>query len=104
MNSTDPRHPWSRLTAAARTVPDSRDTAVPYGFATRVTALAFAQEQRTASALERFSLRALGIACLLTMATGAANYSVLANLFSPDEPVPMMTDDPVAELVDVASS
>ena len=104
MNPTEPRHPWSRLVTAARTIPDTRDTSVPYGFATRMAALAFAQEQRVASALERFSLRALGIAFLLTIATGATNYSVLTNLFSPDETAPLMTDDPVTELVNVASS
>jgi len=105
MNPTDPRHPWSRLVAAARPGPDVRDTAAPYGFATRVAALAFSQERRIASAFERFSLRALGVAFLLTIATGAANYSLIANLFSSEEAVPVMTtDDPVAELVDVASS
>ena len=74
-----------------------------FGFL-RMAALAFAQEQRVTSALERFSLRALGIAFLLTIATGATNYSVLTNLFSPDETAPLMTDDPVTELVNVASS
>ena len=104
MNPTDPRHPWSRLTAAARTVTDPRDVAAPYGFTTRLAALAFAQEQKITSVLEHFSLRALGIAFLLTIATGATNYSVLANLFSPDVSESMMSDDPVAELVNVASS
>ena len=104
MNPTDPRHPWSRLAASARTVTDPRDASAPFGFATRMAALACAPERVVASVLERFSLRALGVACLLTLATGAANYSVLANLFSPEEALQTLTDDPVAELVDVASS
>jgi len=107
MNRNDPNHPWARLTAAARTVTDDRDTAAPYGFATRVSALAFAAERRQASLLERFSLRALGIACLLTIGTVAANYSVVSNLFNNEETSLVTTgtgDDPVAELVDVASS
>ncbi len=47
---------WLRLVAAARRAPaDSRDTAAPYGFATRAVALAFAGplERRTSSLFER---------------------------------------------------
>lgn len=105
MNPTDPKHPWPRLAAAARRVPDDRDTAAPYGFATRVAAIAMTAERSAVSLLERFSLRALGIACLLAVVTLATNYSVVAQLFVEDEAIPAMTtDDPVAELVDVASS
>ena len=32
MSPQDPRHPWSRLAAAARRAPDDRDTAAPPGF------------------------------------------------------------------------
>ena len=108
MKLDDPKHPWSRLTAAARRAPDDRDTAAPYGFATRVAALALRQERRVSSLLERFSLHALGVACLLTWATVTTNYSVVTKLFVEEETVPAVTtittDDPVAELVDVASS
>ena len=104
MNPTDPSHPWSRLTRAARTIPDDRDTAAPYGFATRVAALALSAERATGSLFERFSLRALGIACALTMVTVAANYSVVSNLFVNDDAALLVTDDPVAELVDAASN
>lgn len=76
MNSTDPKHPWMRLTAAARTVRDERDVAAPYGFATRVVALA--QEVKVASLFERFALRAVGIACLLALASVAVNYKALS--------------------------
>ena len=61
MNPTDPQHPWSRLVAAARRASDDRDTAAPYGFATRVAALAFTQERKMASLVERFALRAVGV-------------------------------------------
>lgn len=107
MNPNDPQHPWMRLAAAARRAPDGRDTAAPYGFATRVVALAYAQERKMTSLLERFSLRALGLACLLTGLTVATNYSVVIKLFTEEEAIvaPVtMTDDPVAELIDVASS
>lgn len=100
MNPDDPKHPWARLTAAARRAHDDRDTAAPYGFATRVAALAMAQERVSVSLFERFSLRALGVACLLAVVTVATNYSAIANVLVEDEGI--VTDDPVAELVDLA--
>ena len=48
----NPRDPWARLVHAARQVPDDRDTSAPYGFATRVAALASVQEVNVASLLE----------------------------------------------------
>jgi len=48
-------------------------------FATRVAALAMAQERAVVSLFERFSLRALGVACLLAVVCVAANYSLLTN-------------------------
>jgi hypothetical protein len=100
MNPPDQK--WPRLTAAARSAEDTRDTAVPYGFATRVAALALAQERATASLLERFSLRALGLAGLLALVCLAANYSTVTGLFR-DESAASNPDDPVAEIVDLAS-
>ena len=99
MNPTDPKHPWARLTAAARRAPQTGETAAPYGFATRVAALAFTQE-RVASLFERFSLRALGVACLLALVSAAANYSAVTNVLAEDEGV--AADDPVAELIELA--
>jgi len=98
MNPSDQK--WPRLTAAARSAQDTRDTAAPYGFATRVAALALAQE-RAASLLERFSLRALGLAGLFALVCVAANFSTLTGLFR-DEAA-STSDDPVAEIVDLAS-
>jgi hypothetical protein len=99
MNPTDPKHPWSRLTAAARLAPQSGDTKAPYGFATRVASLALAQERSLGSLLERFSLRALGVACLLAVVSAAANYSAIANALSEQDV--LATDDPVAELIEL---
>ncbi len=98
MNPSDQK--WLRLTTAARTAQDLRDTAAPYGFATRVAALAMAQERRASSLLERFSLRALGLAGLLALVCVAANISTVTSLFR-DEAA--NADDPVAEIVDLAS-
>src|ERR1044071_6755520 len=78
-NLNDPRHPWARLTAAARTVRNEQDTVAPYGFSTRVAALAFVQEAKMASLFDRFALRALGVACLLALFSFAANYQALTS-------------------------
>ena len=76
MNVNDPQHPWSRLTRAAQQIRDERDTSAPYGFATRVGALAFSSP-RAVSLVERFALRAVGIATLLALASVAVNFSAL---------------------------
>ena len=91
---------WPRLTAAARRAADDRDTAAPYGFATRVAALAMARERIAVSLLERFSLRALGLAGLLALVCVAANFSTVTSLFRDEAAT---ADDPVAEIVDLAS-
>src|SRR5262245_12210028 len=77
-NINDPRHPWSRLTAAARTVRDERDESAPYGFATRIAALALSNERRVASLFERFALRAVGVATLLALFSVVLNYQALS--------------------------
>ena len=77
-NFNDPRNPWTRLTAAARDVREERDSSAPYGFATRVVALAFAQERRVASLFERFAFKAAGVASLLALFSVALNYPTLS--------------------------
>ena len=69
-----PRRAWARLATAARQVSDDRDTSAPYGFSTRVVALAYAREERAVSVLERFALRAVGLASLLAICSVALNY------------------------------
>ncbi|MEO6873510.1 MAG: hypothetical protein ABI222_01685 [Opitutaceae bacterium] len=101
MNTPDQK--WPRLAAAARQAQDARDTAAPYGFATRLAALAMAQERAAISLLERFSLRALGLAALLAMVCVATNYATFAGLFRDDATISPSTDDPVAEIVDLVS-
>jgi hypothetical protein len=104
MNPSDPRHPWQRLAGAARRRVDDRDTAAPYGFATRVAALAMASERAGISLFERFSLRALGIACLLMITSLLANYSALASAASAFTDETLLPADPVAELLDSGES
>jgi len=102
MSSPDPKHPWSRLTAAARQLPEDRDASAPYGFATRIAALAVASETRATSLLERFALRAVGVACALALLSVAVNYPALANgnnalAAAPEEDLP---DDAIAVVLD----
>jgi len=66
---------WQNLVAAARRAGDERATGAPYGFATRVAALALS-ERRSVGLLERFSWRALGVAALLAVVSVVANYSI----------------------------
>jgi hypothetical protein len=105
-NLNDPRHPWSRLTAAAREVRDDRDESAPYGFATRVAALAFAQERRIVSLFERFALRAVGVATLLALFSVVLNYPALSTnspgLPQGDEIDVAPVDDAVAIVLDLA--
>ncbi len=91
---------WQKLVAAARNVRDERDTVAPYGFATRVAALAMAAEtEPTGVALiDRLAWRALGVAALLAVISVASNYSSLIR--SPDEDF-LSDDSTVAALLDV---
>ncbi len=110
MSSPESKPAWQRLTAAARTVADDRDTSMPYGFATRVAALAMAQERRVATLLDRVALRALGVACLLAGFSFALNYQELASALAPvnatlqvaEDPDAITADDAVAIVLDLA--
>jgi hypothetical protein len=112
MSTQDPsRQSWSRLVAAARRAPApaAADESAPYGFATRVAALALAAEGPLPALFSRrLWLRVLGASCLIAVAAVASNLSAITTALG-DEPVPAavgagaMTDDPVAEVVDLAS-
>ena len=112
-NINDPRHPWSRLTAAARDAREAsegRDVSAPYGFATRIAALAFAQERRVASLFERFAFRAVGVSALLALFSVVLNYQDLSlpvsssvAVTSPSEEVELVAvDDAVSIVLDFA--
>lgn len=109
-NMNDPRHPWSRLTVAAREVGEERETSAPYGFATRVAALAMAQERKVGSLFERFALRAVGVASLLALFSVVLNYQALSvttvssapTIAQVEEPELVPTDDAVALVLDFA--
>lgn len=106
-NMNDPRHPWSRLVAAAREVRDDRDDGAPFGFSTRVAALAMAQDARIVSLLERFAFRAVGVAALLAIFSVVMNYQALSvtapMVAQADESeVIVPVDDAVAIVLDLA--
>lgn len=102
MNSSEPNQSWQRLAAAARRAPAADETA-PYGFATRVAAQACAAQRPEVSLLERFSLRALGVACLMAVLGAAFSYSqVEVTAATSAEDGFFNTDDPTAVLLDVS--
>ena len=98
MKPTDHDHSWARLTAGARRAPRGTAAAAPFGFSTRVAALAFAAEGPMRSLLERFSLRAVGVASLLAVASVVVNYPVLTAHPADDELIAL--EDPVATLLE----
>jgi len=103
MTNPAPKSPWDRLAAAARQVTDDRDATVPYGFATRVAALALGSERRAISLLERFSLRAVMVACALALLSVAVNYSALTKVSTPvasSEDEITATDEAVSVVLD----
>jgi hypothetical protein len=93
---------WRRLAAAARRATADRDESAPYGFSTRVAALAFAGEGQAQSAFARLALRAAVVACLLAVVSVAVNYSAIAGAFG-NEPAVAASDDPVGEVVELGS-
>jgi hypothetical protein len=93
---------WQKLVAAARRAPPAGDESAPFGFSTRVAALAFEGRQAPAPSFARYSLRAAAVAGLLAVAAVAANYSAIMGAFDDDSGV-AASDDPIAEVVDLGS-
>jgi hypothetical protein len=96
MNPNDPRHPWSRLVAAARQAPREGDASAPYGFSTRVAALGLGTQGKV-SLYERFAWRALGLAALMAVGSIATNFSAIGA--EPATELVMEDYDPVAVLM-----
>ena len=95
MNRTDMA--WQRLVKAARQLPDDRELSAPHGFATRVAARAFENQRPKMSLVERFSLRALGVSCLLAVLGAVTNYPVIAQSTTANPSDVLFTvDDPAA--------
>jgi hypothetical protein len=91
---------WQQLVTVARQVPVAGEEAAPYGFATRVAARAMSEAPSTmVSVFGRFSVRALWLASLLTLASFAANY--LSSVGSAGDDQNLI--DPVSEVFTNAS-
>ncbi len=93
---------WAQLVAAARQAPGAGPEAAPFGFSTRVAALAFTEERAPSSLFARFSWRAAAAACLLAVVAVAVNFSAITGAFDESAAAPA-GDDPVAEVVDLGS-
>jgi len=93
---------WQRLVAAARRAAPSGDESAPFGFSTRVAALAFGAERPSPSIFALLSLRAAAVACLVAVVAVAVNYSAIKGAFG-DESAVAANDDPVAEVVNLGS-
>ncbi|HZZ19932.1 MAG TPA: hypothetical protein VFE25_11205 [Opitutaceae bacterium] len=93
---------WQKLAAAARRAPAAKaDESAPYGFSTRVAALAFQQQPSGGNAFARYSVRAAAFACALALGAVAINYTAIKGAFSDD--ASSATDDPISEVVDLGS-
>jgi len=104
---------WNRLVDTARRAEDPREVAAPYGFATRVTALAFAEQRAKGLGFHHVALRAMGVSCLLAVAAVATNYSSVRHFFDGTNAraataaaatAAATPDDPMTDLVDLATS
>lgn len=93
----NPNSAWQRLVVVARQAPIPGDEAAPYGFSTRVAALAFAAVERPTlqSSLNRFSWRALGFSLMVMVLSIVANYNSLTVTAETDHDLV----DPVVEEV-----
>jgi len=90
---------WQRLVVAARQAPVAADDAAPYGFSTRVAALAMAGERPSLqSSLNHFSWRALGFSLMLMIVSIVANYSSVTTVADNDQEFV----DPVEEILNVS--
>jgi hypothetical protein len=93
---------WRRLVEAARAAREEESgTAAPYGFATRVAALAMTAPAENPWALfERFAVRGLLAAGVFSLAAAAFGLTALTNGDREDDPV---SSDIVTEVLDLSS-
>jgi len=95
--STDDRT-WQKLAAAARAVRDERDLAAPYGFSTRVAALAMTAPVASPWALfEKFAIRGLIAASVFGVAAVAFGYGA----WTGDHENDVASYDAVADVLDL---
>jgi hypothetical protein len=101
MKDEDPS--WKKLVEAARRAPVPPDEAAPFGFSTRVAALAFEQGRPASSPFARLSVRAAAVAFLLAAIAVGVNYPAIIGAFDDQPGATSAGDDPVAEVVNLGS-
>ncbi len=104
--STNPPE-WSRLVSLARRAPrETRDEAAPYGFATRVAALALGGRApwMDASLFSRYGLRALGVSCVLAAACAAATFKPVITAIENEAAALSETPEEVVDTIDAGSA
>lgn len=92
---------WARLIALARQADAGPDLAAPYGFSTRVAALAMGgglPAPSVAAVLERLALRGLVAAGVLSLASAAFSYASLTSEHEDESAI----SDPVAEVLEIS--
>jgi hypothetical protein len=99
---TPPTNPWDRLVAAARRAPAApREVSAPSGFATRVSALAFAGEEPSfAAVFARYAPRALCACGFVMLVAVTLNLGSALKTFEGEATA---INDPVAEWLDASS-
>ncbi len=96
MNKFDQQ--WRKLTALARQAHDPRDTAMPYGFATRLIARpAPAPFSLSSVAFGHFAVRGLLVAAAFGLAAIAIDYSTYVTSTQTDA---VVAADMVGDLID----
>ena len=89
---------WGKLTALPRQAHDPRDAAMPYGFATRVTARSVVASFSLSSvAFGYFAVRGLMVAAAFGLAAIAIDYSTYVTSTQTDA---VVAADMVGELLD----
>jgi hypothetical protein len=97
MNRFD--HQWRKLTALARQAREARDASAPYGFATRVAALAAtAPAASLGTAFERMALRGLFVAAAFGVGAMVFHYSTI--LSEPSDEY--AATDAIGEMLDLS--
>lgn len=95
----DFEHRWLRLTSLARQAPIEEDVASPYGFSTRVAALAMQARPPSDALLEKFALR--GLVAALTLGAASLAFSFTELTAEADDDLTLAAD-PLPELLELS--
>ncbi len=91
-----PKQAWPRLTTAARRAPAPEGATAPYGFATRVAALAMTVPALPGRLWEKLALRGFLAAGLLSVAAVGYGFSAFTQITAEAD---ALTEDVVSEVL-----